>query len=195
MELPVLDERIRDWVLLPICLVMFLQGILRQNISILLKEDRKSSFESIVRAQLLKRSQRLRLNGKHISAESVAMRKRDLVNRALLDRPKTDDDMANPMMPGASADPSSMMGGMFKQQLMMILPNMILMGWVSYFFSGFIVAKLPFALSDRFKQMVQRGVNLTTLDASYVTSLSLYILLLVGMRGLFTLVLGSGNQG
>lgn len=35
--------------------------------------------------------------------------------------------------------------------------------------------------------MLQRGIDLVSLDVSYFTSLSYYILLLFGMRGLFTL--------
>jgi hypothetical protein len=32
-----------------------------------------------------------------------------------------------------------MMMGMMKQNMAMIVPNMLLMGWVSYFFAGFVL--------------------------------------------------------
>lgn len=60
--------------------------------------------------------------------------------------------------------------------------------FVNYFFSGFILGKIPFALSPKFRMMLQRGIDLPSLDVSYFTSLSYYILLLFGLRGVMMLV-------
>lgn len=60
--------------------------------------------------------------------------------------------------------------------------------FVNYFFSGFILGKVPFPLSPSFRPMLQRGIDLPTLDVSYYTSLSYYILLLFGLRGVFVLM-------
>lgn len=82
---------------------------------------------------------------------------------------------------------------MMKQNMMTVLPNMLMMGWVSYFFSGFVLVKLPFGLTDRFKSMLQRGIFLNSLNVSYVSSLSWFFINLFGLRGVFSLVLGSDN--
>lgn len=59
---------------------------------------------------------------------------------------------------------------------------------VNFFFSGFILGRIPFALSPKFRIMLQRGIDLPSLDPSYFTSLSYYILLLFGLRGVLTLM-------
>ena len=40
---------------------------------------------------------------------------------------------------------------------------------VTFFFSGFVMGKVPFSLSPRFRPMLQRGVDLASLDVSYFT--------------------------
>ena len=74
-----------------------------------------------------------------------------------------------------------------------MVPNMVMMTFISYFFSGFVLVKVPFGLTNRFKVMLQRGVDLSTLDVSYVSSLSWYFLLMYGLRSVFKLVLGQDS--
>ena len=65
----------------------------------------------------------------------------------------------------------------------------IVMGmFVNYFFAGFILGKIPFRLSPSFRPMLQRGIDLPSLDVTYFTSLSYYILLLFGLQGVFRII-------
>jgi len=195
----VLDPMIRDWVFVPIVLVMFLQGVLRQYVAVLLNEEKKPVVSMIQKTLLLRRSARLRANAAFIPPAAFRMRKSYFVQRSF--RPATEEPTpaATPDENATAAaaqnpmgDPFAMVGAM-KQNMLMIVPNMVLMGWVSYFFSGFVIVKLPFGLSDRFKTMTQRGILLRTLDASYVSSLSWYFICLFGIRGLHSLILGENN--
>lgn len=64
----------------------------------------------------------------------------------------------------------------------------IMMGtWVNYFFAGFVLGRVPFSLSPRFRPMLQRGIDMQAMDVSYFTGLSYYVLLLFGLRGVFSL--------
>lgn len=79
------------------------------------------------------------------------------------------------------------MGNMMKQQLGSLGPQLALGAFVNSFFKGFVLGKLPFALSPKFRGMLQSGIDLPSLDVSYLSSLSYYMLLLFGSRGILTL--------
>jgi hypothetical protein len=105
-----------------------------------------------------------------------------------------------------------MMGGM-KTQLVMMVPQMVIMGWINFFFNGFVLGpfgifnikvsrlmgvvsftvKLPFPLTLGFKSMLQRGVETQDMDARWVSSLSWYFLNFFGLNGLYRLLLGGEN--
>lgn len=87
------------------------------------------------------------------------------------------------------SDPT-MMTDMMKRNVGMIVPQMLTGGFVHFFFSGFVVAKVPFPLTQRFRLMLQRGVDVANLDVTYVSSLSWYFLNLFGLGGVRSLVLG-----
>ena len=83
---------------------------------------------------------------------------------------------------------------MLKNNVVMLVSSMGMFGWVSYLFSGFILAKVPFPLTQKFKVMLQRGVEIIGLDPQYVSSTSLYFLVLFGQSGLINLLLASGEE-
>jgi ER membrane protein complex subunit 3 len=85
------------------------------------------------------------------------------------------------------SDPS-MMTNMMKKQLTGTAPHLLMGFIVNQFFVGFIMGKIPFTLSPKFKSMLQRGIDMSSLNVSYFTSLSFYILLLFGLRGILSLI-------
>jgi hypothetical protein len=92
---------------------------------------------------------------------------------------------------GDMPNPFAAMEGM-KGNMAFMVQNMVMMQAIQHFFSGFILLKVPFSLTMGFKQMFQRGLEgLSTLDTSYVSSVSWYFLVMFGLRGFFRLVIGN----
>jgi len=93
-------------------------------------------------------------------------------------------------------DPAAMDGMMsgMKTQMVMMVPQMVIMGWINFFFQGFVLIKLPFPLTLGFKSMLQRGIETPDMDVRWVSSLSWYFLNFFGLNGLYRLILGNDNS-
>ena len=187
-DLLILDPAIRDWVVLPLVLMVILVGMGRHYSQILLKSTpliTEGDLAELRCKQILQQSSRLRMNGRFLSSDSFQRRKAYFVRKktgVLREKtPPTSNPMGNPLA----------MVDMMKGNITFMLPNFAMMGFVSYFFSGFVCLKVPFPLpSSRFRLMLQRGVDLSTLDVSYVSSLSWYFLVTFGLSGVYKLILG-----
>lgn len=118
----------------------------------------------------------------------------------MLDKFRDKAYLKDPEAKGATqqmmSDPKAMEGMMsgMKSQIMMFVPNTIIMGWINAFFAGFVVMKLPFPLTTSFKVMMQSGVATSDLDVRWVSSISWYFLNLMGLSPLYTLILGGENS-
>ncbi|CAB4059757.1 EMC3 [Lepeophtheirus salmonis] len=161
-----LDPAIRNWVFIPI---VFDRLFHRDNSSL-----RVHSFEFFQESGLE-------------SGPGVSDPSSQPFNSGVLktNTPKTAPP--NPMM-----DPS-MMTDMLKGNITNMLPMIVIGGWINWHFSGFVTTKIPFPLTLRFKPMLQRGIELMSLDASWVSSASWYFLNVFGLRSIYDLVLGENN--
>merc|ERR1711953_1267125 len=100
------------------------------------------------------------------------------------DPPKAKDPME-----ALSAGPDPMMAmGMMKNQMFFMVSQGLLAYWVSHLFSGFLVAKTPFPLTFQFKGMLQRGVEVQSLEPGYVSSLCWYMFVMMSSHSLIGLV-------
>jgi hypothetical protein len=81
-------------------------------------------------------------------------------------------------------DSQNMMFSSMKGTIGMAVTMMLQMAWVNYFFSGFILAQMPFPLTQKFRGMMQNGVDMDNLDVRYVSGLSFYFLVMFGMSEL-----------
>ena len=119
-----LDPAIRDWVLVPIVVVMLFVGIFRHNITVLMKGEKKpGSAQSVADSQALMKSSLLRLHGEYIPRRSFYARKEffNHPDRGFFKQDKRSSP-ANMM-----SDPSMMMD-MMKGNVSMVIPQMLIMG-------------------------------------------------------------------
>lgn len=216
-----LDPEIRDWVLFPIMAVMFLIGMLRHYLTLIFNQPTNSKSSSVKAArkaireqQALQRTIRLRHNANHIPSAAFEARRdylsaeieagKFLKQQSSVNQPGLSDLFTNaannpdqpPQLPPQLQDPEQyevMMDGM-KKNMLMLVPQMLIMGWITAFFSGFVVIKLPMPLTVRFKSMLQTGIVAADMDVSWVSSLSWYFVNLFGLKGVFSLLLGQDNQ-
>ncbi|KAK2758718.1 ER membrane complex subunit 3 [Arachnomyces sp. PD_36] len=193
------DPALFYWILFPITIVMILTGILRHYATVLMGSPPKRAStlaESRERLSLI-RGTNLRNNASAVlTPSSFASRKSYIVSSfksgAFLKDPENrGQPPANPM-----TDPAAMEGmmGMMKGNMAMMIPQTLIMGWINAFFSGYVILKLPFPLTIRFKSMLQSGVQTRDLDVRWVSSLSWYFLNLFGLQPIFGFILGSDNS-
>ncbi|KAJ3147260.1 ER membrane complex subunit 3 [Irineochytrium annulatum] len=190
-----LDPAIRNWVLIPIMVVMVLVGILRHHATQMLNSIPKQKMKAVRESSALMRSRLLRGDGNIEIPSSGFTNRRAFLSLAFeenqyLKNPESAGAPANPMTDPGSMD--MMMDGM-KKNMAMIIPQTLIMSWITFFFSGFVLIKLPFPLTLRFKAMLQRGVETVDMDVTWVSSLSWYFLNLFGLKSIYTILLGEEN--
>jgi len=187
----ILAEEIRDWVFLPISLVVFLVGVVRHYATLLIKAQPKADLKSIRESQAVLRAGQLRATCRCITKAGFRARRAYFTHKehgVFSQEVKTVNPQAQMM-----SDPT-MMVDMMKKNLNMIVPQMLSMFWVNFFFSGFVIAKIPFPLTQKFRAMLQRGVDLQSLDVTYVSSLSWYFLNVFCNRGIFAIIFGENSE-
>ncbi|KAG0500361.1 hypothetical protein HPP92_000433 [Vanilla planifolia] len=137
----VLDTAIRDWVLVPLSVVMVLIGILRYFVGKLMRSFQTPDEKKVREGQLILRARNLRAAGGFIPGKSFRSRRFYYTNEenGLLFVPK--GQAQNPQAQMFS-DPNMAMD-MMKKNLSMIIPQSLTFAWVNFFFSGFVAAKYP----------------------------------------------------
>ncbi|ELW63492.1 Transmembrane protein 111 [Tupaia chinensis] len=168
-----LDSNIRLWVVLPIVIITFFVGMIRHYVSILLQSDKKLTQEQVSDSPFV------------------------LIVQCVTDLQKIRKTSGPAEVPSVVScafvlDPT-MLTDMMKGNVTNVLPMILIGGWINMTFSGFVTTKVPFPLTLRFKPMLQQGIELLTLDASWVSSASWYFLNVFGLRSIYSLILGQDN--
>ena len=186
-----LDPQIRMYVLIPITVAMFFVGVIRHNVSKMFQSSvKKIEYDGLREAQAVVRATRISQNCGYLTTKGFEKRREYFCDEKIgvFSQESKKSNVQQQML----SDPS-MLSEMLTKNLNMIVPNMLTMAWVNFFFTGFVVGKVPFPLTQRFRSMLQRGIDLKSLDVTYVSSLSWYFLNFFGLGGVFGLVLGNNT--
>lgn len=138
------------------------------------------------------KSKKLRAAGNLLPHDSFSARKNFLSSpgRGALLKVQAPAEAADPMAALGSnpmMNPENMMG-MLKNNLFMTIATPLQYGLISHFFSGFLIGKVPFPLTQKFRELLQSGVSVASLDVQYISSISLYFLTLFGFNSLYRII-------
>ncbi|KAI0303875.1 transmembrane protein [Russula brevipes] len=174
--------------------------VLRHYVVILLQSSPTKLSRAVIREQrALVRSNVLRATSTNspiplhfYQAISQDLSKAFAEGTYLKDGPPKQGETTAP--PNPLSDPAAMDGMMagMRTQMVMMVPQMIVMGWINFFFEGFVLT--PVSADLGFKSMLQRGIQTTDMDVRWVSSLSWYFLNFFGLNGLYRILLG-GDEG
>lgn len=194
MEVVLLDERIALYVLIPIFLAVTLVALLRQNVAASVKNTRAPDLQRVHLNSLLQRSAVLRGPSSRLLPSYAFLTRKEMyvheesgIFASYLEEFCKQEHPLRALENLAKMDPNQTMG-MLKNQLSFIFLQGGIAYFVNYLFPDFLVAKMPFPLTYRFKPMLQRGIDLPSLDVTYVSSLSWYFLVMLSSSGLLFLV-------
>jgi len=184
-----LDPQIRDYVLLPIILVVIASSLIRNNLQKILGQTVPvSDIEEIRKSSLISRIRNLKKSGGYLTGKAWAARKAIFVKKdeGILWKIPAQKSAMEQML-AQHQDPSAATG-MLTNQVSYIVLHGTLGYWISHMFSGFVVAKMPFQLTFKIKSMFQRGIEVAALDSAYVSSLSFYFFVMITSSAIISLI-------
>lgn len=191
-----LDSSLRNWVFFPVTIITICVSLLMKYLSVLLNQNQDKEIPSENRdvskfdynEEMLKRdtdlkiqnalarSNLLKSNFMFISLNGFKQRKNFFCkeNGFFSQKFEAKNDIMNP----------NVMFDMLKRNISNAVYYLIMFVGGGYFFSGFILLKLPFGLTQKFRSMMQQGLNLPDVDVSYVSAISWCLILVFGLNGI-----------
>lgn len=192
-----LDPQLKYWVLLPISIVMVLAGVLRQYIMEFIgPKTRGMPRVKITETQYINKAQAFLGNASNLSEESFLARQEYLTQTLSEGKFLVKENVEEGQVQNPFSDPnmSDAMMNMAKGNMANFIPQTIIMWWVNHFFAGFVLMKLPFPLTPRFKEMLQSGVMTSDLDVRWVSSISWYFISVLGLNPVYNLILSNPSE-
>ena len=67
--------------------------------------------------------------------------------------------------------------------------NSIIGGWFGCVFDDYLILRIPFPIPTNFREMFQKGIQLDELNPSWISSLSWYFIIAIGIKSLMSQLL------
>lgn len=192
-----LDSSLRNWVFIPITVITICVSLLMKYLSYIFNQGSKKIVPSETKESkdfeyvqemtkrdldikiknAIKRATLLKTNYMYISTKGFNSRKAFFCQEEtgfFSKQYESQSDILNP----------NMMVDMVKKNVLNGLYYVVIFLGGGYFFSGFILLKLPFGLTQKFRSMTQQGLNLPDVDVSYVSAISWCLILVFGINSI-----------
>ena len=192
MSFPLLDTSLRNYIFIPLTIITICVSLLMKYLNTLFNKGKKPELHSETKSlddfafeqemktrdtdlkiqNSISRANLLKDNYMYISEKGF--KKRQAFFNEFFSR-KFEDNGADFMNP-------NMMTDMLTKNISNAIYYISLFVVGGYFFSGYLILKLPFGLTRRFKSMMQQGLNLPDFDPSYVSAISWCLILVFGIN-------------
>ena len=192
MGFPLLDSSLRDYIFIPLTIITICVSLLMKYLNTLFNKNKKQelhsetksldefSFEQEMKSRdsdlriqnAIARANLLKDNFMYISEKGF--KKRQAFFNEFFSR-QFEDKQADFMNP-------NMMTDMLTRNISNAIYYISLFVVGGFFFSGYILLKLPFGLTRTFKSMMQQGLSLPDFDPSYVSAISWCLILVFGIN-------------
>ena len=192
MSFPLLDSSLRNYIFIPLTIITICVSLLMKYLNTLFNKGKKPelhsetksldefSFEQELKSRdtdlriqnAISRANLLKDNFMYISEKGF--KKRQAFFNEFFSR-QFEDKGADFMNP-------NMMTDMLTRNISNAIYYISLFVVGGYFFSGYLILKLPFGLTRKFKSMIQQGLTLPDFDPSYVSAISWCLILVFGIN-------------
>lgn len=198
-----LDERLKYNVLLPITIVIVAIGMMKNIILGLLGGDIvEQPRQKFTEIQTLQEINLFLTNGKLLLDEKSFEMKRlhylnvlkekkffaEKADKEIKEEKKDDVDPAQEQFNNSLEEFQKNTGGIKQMAIgnaLNFIPQTVITWWLNHFFTNYVIMRLPFPLTLKFKEVVQNGIQTRDLDASYTTTISWYFILMYGLDAFY----------
>ena len=192
MGFPLLDSSLRNYIFIPLTVITICVSLLMKYLNSIFNKNKKPntrsqtasidefSFENELKSKdtdlkiqnSVDRANLLKENFMFITKNGFKKRQAFFNNFWDQEFKENQAELMNP----------NMMGDMLKKNVSNAIYYISLFVVGGYFFSGYLILKLPFGLTRKFKSMMQQGLNLPDFDPSYVSAISWCLILVFGIN-------------
>jgi hypothetical protein len=192
MGFPLLDSTLRNYIFIPLTIITMCVSLLMKYLNTLFNKDQKevnpfdrnsleefsleyqlkSKDTNLVAQNSVDRANNLKENFMYISEKGFKKR------QAFFNEYFSQELQSNKSFELFS---SNFLGDLVKRNLSTLV-YYISIYLFGDFFDGYLLIKLPFGLTRKFKSMMQQGLNLPDFDPSYVSAISWCLILIFGIN-------------
>ena len=194
MSFPLLDSSLRNYIFIPLTIITICVSLLMKYLNSFFNKGKKQELHSETKSleefsfeqELKSRDSDLRIQNAISRANLLKDNFMFISEKGFKKRQAFFNEFFSQHLEEKQADfmNPNMMTDMITRNISNAIYYISLFVVGGYFFSGYLILKLPFGLSRKFKSMMQQGLNLPDVDVSYVSAISWCLILVFGLNNI-----------